>query len=273
MKSKYHCFCLSIIFCFIFLSSLHAQYATGPRFKALIYYTKNAEGDHVAFAEQGVAFFNKLSSAGSFILDVTTDLSDYPYEKLKGYDIVIMFNSSPAASEQRDAFRKYMENGGGWIGFHGAAYNSKNTQWPWFVDFLGGGVFYRNSWPAQPAKLIVDNLNHPVTKNLPASFIAPANEWYQWNPSPRENKNVDVLVSLSPDNYPIGIKDVVDSGDYPVVWTNRNYRMIYLNMGHGDEIFSDATQKLLIINAFRWVLSMDKKGDPFKVQRNLTVSE
>jgi uncharacterized protein len=40
--------------------------------------------------------------------------------------------------------------------------------------------------------------------------------------------------------------------------------MSYLNKGHGDKEFTDATQKLLFINAFRWVLSQSPKGDPFK---------
>ena len=39
--------------------------------------------------------------------------------------------------------------------------------------------------------------------------------------------------------------------------------MIYLNMGHGDEEFMDGTQNLLLVNAFRWVVSQDKAGDPF----------
>lgn len=73
-----------------------------------------------------------------------------------------------------------------------------------------------------------------------------------------------MLLSISPDNYPFGIKDVVKFGDFPVVWTNKAYRMIYLNMGHGDTEFTDATQKLLFVNAFRWVVSQSKKGDPFK---------
>jgi type 1 glutamine amidotransferase len=102
-----------------------------------------------------------------------------------------------------------------------------------------------------------------VTNNLPCSFIAPESEWYQWSPSPRKNKDVEVLLSLSPDNYPLGIKDVISFGDFPVVWTNRRYRMVYLNMGHGDDEFTDATQKLLFINAFRWVLSRDIDGNPF----------
>ena len=39
--------------------------------------------------------------------------------------------------------------------------------------------------------------------------------------------------------------------------------MIYLNMGHGDETFIDGTQNLLLTNAFRWVVSLSKNGNPF----------
>ena len=240
-----------------------ANYAKAPRFKALIYYTQHAEEAHVQFAEQATTFFKKLNYGDGFVLDITTDFSKYPYEKLKEYNVIIMLNTSPNTKAERDAFEQYMENGGGWVGFHAAAYNDKNTHWPWFVKFLGGGVFYCNNWPPQPALVEVDNEEHPVTKNLPASFVAPASEWYQWTPSPRQNKDVEVLLSLSPKNYPLGIKDVVNFGDFPIVWSNKNYRMIYLNMGHGDEEFIDGTQNLLLVNAFRWVVSKDKSGNPF----------
>ena len=209
-----------------------ANYAKAPRFKALIYYTQHAEEAHVQFAEQATTFFKKLNYGDGFVLDITTDFSKYPYEKLKEYNVIIMLNTSPNTKAERDAFEQYMENGGGWVGFHAAAYNDKNTHWPWFVKFLGGGVFYCNNWPPQPVLVEVDNEEHPVTKNLPASFVAPASEWYQWTPSPRQNKDVEVLLSLSPKNYPLGIKDVVNFGDFPIVWSNKNYRMIYLNMGH-----------------------------------------
>lgn len=240
-----------------------ANYAKAPRFKALIYYTQHAEEAHVQFAEQATTFFKKLNYGDGFVLDITTDFSKYPYEKLKEYNVIIMLNTSPNTKAERDAFEQYMENGGGWVGFHAAAYNDKNTHWPWFVKFLGGGVFCCNNWPPQPVLVEIDNEEHPVTKNLPASFVAPASEWYQWTPSPRQNKDVEVLLSLSPKNYPLGIKDVVNFGDFPIVWSNKNYRMIYLNMGHGDEEFIDGTQNLLLVNAFRWVVSKDKNGDPF----------
>lgn len=241
-----------------------AHYAHAPRFKALIYYTTDVEKAHVDFALQGVAFFRELNVGDGFLLDMTTDLSAYPYEKLKTYDIVIMLNNLPATAAERKAFEQYMENGGGWMGFHAAGYNDEQTAWPWLNGFLGSGRFYCNNWPPQPAKLIVDDTEHPVTKNLPASFVAPASEWYQWTPGPRKNPAVKVLLTLSADNYPLGIKDVVTSGDFPVVWTHTAYRMIYLNMGHGDVEFSDATQNLLFVNAFRWVVSKSPVGDPFQ---------
>lgn len=240
-----------------------ANYARAPRFKALVYYSTHVEEAHVQFAEQATEFFRKLNYGDGFVLEVTTDFTQYPYERLKDFNVVVMLNDAPATRESREAFEKYMENGGGWIGFHAAAYNDKNTNWPWFVRFLGGGVFWCNNWPPQPVLLEVDTPDHAVTKNLPASFVAPASEWYQWNPSPRLDPDVEVLLSLSPKNYPLGIKDVVNFGDWPVVWTNNRYRMIYLNMGHGDEEFVDAVQNLLLVNAFRWVVSQDKTGDPF----------
>lgn len=235
-----------------------------PRFKVLAFYSKTVESDHVKFAFEAIHFFKDLTSGEGLVVDTTSSMDDLNAGKLKDYSVVIMLNDFPHTQKQRDAFQYYMENGGGWLGFHVSAYNDKSTQWPWLLDFLGGGVFYRNNWPPMPAKLVVDDPSHAVTKALPRTFISPINEWYQWKPSPRENKKIKVLVTLSPDNYPFGLKDIVPDGDFPVVWTNTNYRMIYMNMGHGSKIFGDATQDMLIISALRWVVATDKKGNVFE---------
>ena len=70
--------------------------------------------------------------------------------------------------------------------------------------------------------------------------------------TPRLNKNVRVLLTLAPSNYPLGVKDVIKEGDLPVVWTNTKYKMIYMNMGHGEKIFGDAIQNKLFANAMLW---------------------
>ncbi|MGB7944289.1 MAG: ThuA domain-containing protein [Terriglobales bacterium] len=219
------------------------------RFQVIAFYSASAEPDHVRFAEDALKFFSALAARDDFTFDSTDDWANLNASYLKKYQVVIWLNDAPTNAEQRLAFQQYIETGGAWLGFHAAGYNDKDTNWPWFVDFLGGAVFHINSWPPLPARLTVDERNHPATANLPDAFVAPANEWYVWKPSPRLNKDVRVLVTFDPSNYPLGLKDVLTGGDLPVVWTNTKYKMIYMNMGHGDKIFASAIQNKLIEDA------------------------
>jgi len=224
-------------------------------FRVLAFYTAKGEPDHVAFAEQAVPFLAELAKKNNFHFESTTRWEDLNAEKLRGFQLVLWINDFPTKAEQQTAFQDYMKHGGAWLGFHVSAYNDESTRWPWFVDFLGGGVFYGNNWPPLPAKLVVDNRFHPVTRHLPATFVSPANEWYIWKPSPRLNKDVEVLLTLDPKNYPIGLKDTITGGDLPVVWTNTRYRMVYMNMGHGDKIFTSSEQNKLFEDAILWLLT------------------
>lgn len=226
-----------------------AGMAQQSRFRVLAFYSPKAELDHVQFAQSALRFFGAIAAKDNFIFDSTTDWADLNAANLKKYQIVVWLTDSPTNAEQRHAFQQYMKGGGAWLGFHAAGYNDKDTKWPWYVDFLGGAVFHINSWPPLPANLVVDDRTSAVTANVPAAFVSPANEWYVWKPSPRLNKDVRVLVTLDPANYPLGLKDVLMSGDLPVVWTNTKYKMIYMNMGHGDKIFNSGTQNNLIEDA------------------------
>ena len=231
-------------------------FAGEPALKLLAFYSTDVESDHVKTANDAIPFYHDLAVHNNFVFDVTTDWNKLNDKDLKPYRLILWLNDFPKTPQQRAAFERYMEHDGGWIGFHVAGYNDKDTNWPWFVNFLGGAVFYSNNWPPLPAKLKVDDTNSPVTEGLPASFMSPANEWYLWKPSPRLNKHVHVLVTLDPSNYPIGVKDVIPSGDLPVVWTNTKYRMIYMNMGHGkdgERIYSDPIQNKLFANAILWL--------------------
>jgi uncharacterized protein len=224
-----------------------------PAFKVLAFYNLRVEPDHVDFANDALVYFKHLAAAKNFQFDTTTDWSKMNATVLRKYQVVLWLNFFPTTAEQRTAFTNYMEHGGGWIGFHVAGYNDKYTQWPWFVNFMGGAVFVNNNWPPLPAKLHVDPTNHPVTRHLPADYLSPANEWYQWDPSPRLNKDVKVLVTLDAANYPLGKKNLLTSGDIPVVWTNKKYNMLYVNMGHGDKIFTDSLQNKMYEDALLWV--------------------
>jgi uncharacterized protein len=224
-----------------------------PRFKMLAFYSTSVEPDHVLFAEDALKFFTGCAAKDGFQFDATTNWENLNDAFLKTYQVVVWLNESPTNGEQRHAFQRYMENGGAWLGFHAAGYNDKDTNWPWFVDFLGGAVFYTNSWPPLPARLVLDDRTHEITDGIPQAYDSPANEWYIWKPSPRLNSDVRVLVTLDPSNYPLGLKDVLTSGDLPAVWTNTKYKMIYMNIGHGDKIFTSSVQNQLIENAVNWL--------------------
>ncbi len=221
-------------------------------FRVLAFYSETVEHDHVDFAHQAIQFFTAAAKRDDFEFASTTQWNELNPGNLAHYQLVVWLDDLPHTQMQRTAFEQYMSHGGGWLGFHIAAYNDLDTHWPWFNEFLGGGVFYGNNWPPLPATLIVDDAGHPVTKGLPATFLSPANEWYTWKPSPRLNKEVKVLLTLSPTNYPLGFKDVITGGDLPVVWANTRYRMLYMNMGHGDRIFSSDVQNRLFENAILW---------------------
>ena len=236
-----------------FLLATTASVGQQSRFKVLAFYSTSVEPDHVLFAEDALKFFSASAARDGFTFDATTDWVNLNDAYLKNYQLVLWFNDSPTQPEQRRAFERFMENGGRWLGFHAAAYNDKDTNWPWFVEFLGGAVFHINNWPPLPARLIIDAPAHPTAAGIPPTYESPANEWYVWKPSPRLNKDVRVLATLDPSNYPLGLKDVITSGDLPVVWTNTKYKMIYVNMGHGDKIFTSPVQNRLLDNALNWL--------------------
>src|SRR5260370_1607533 len=60
----------------------------------------------------------------------------------------------------------------------------------------------------------------------------------------------------------MGFKDVLKSGDLPVVWTNKKYKMLYMNMGHGDKIFTSPIQNKLIEDAVLWLGTMTQAEMP-----------
>jgi type 1 glutamine amidotransferase len=230
-----------------------AVHAQEPSFRVLAFYSENVEHDHVDFAHQAIQFYSAAAQRDHFEFTSTTKWEDLNAGNLARYQLVVWLDDFPHTQQQRAAFEGYMTNGGGWLGFHIAAYNDSGTRWPWFVDFIGGGVFYGNNWPPLPARLTVDDKSHPIAKGIPESFLSPANEWYIWKPSPRDNKDVKVLLTLAASNYPLGLKDVLMGGDVPVVWTNTRYRMLYMNMGHGDRIFTSDVQNRLLEDALLWV--------------------
>jgi hypothetical protein len=167
-----------------------------------------------------------------------------------------------------------MENGGSWMGFHFAAFaltpSAYPQNWDWYHnEFLGSGQYKSNTWGPTTAVLRVEVRDHTSTKNLPATFTASPNEWYKWEKDITKNPDIKILISIDSTSFPLGTgpkpHEIWHSGYYPVVWTNRNYKMLYINMGHNiidyenktnkelSFTFTNDIQNRLIIDALFWL--------------------
>ena len=104
---------------------------------------------------------------------------------------------------------------------------------------------------------------------MPATFTSAASEWYRWEQDLRTNPDIDILLAVDPASFPLGTgpkpHEIWHSGYYPVAWTNKRYRMVYLNMGHNDidyehktnrelsSTFAEPIQNALITQALVWL--------------------
>ena len=227
-----------------------------PRPKVLAFFTAGGELDHYLFAQQAMRAFGASAGAGNYAFAATSDWDAMSDATLRDVRVVIWLNDMPHTPAQRQAFERYMAGGGAWLGFHISGFGS--NAWPWFTEFLGGARFTASNWPSLPARVNVDDAAHPTVDGVPPTFVAPINEWYSWTPSPRANPDVKVLLTLDASNFPLGVKNTLNGGDIPVAWINTKYRMVYLNYGHGDRIYSTPVLPKMIDNSLRWLLAAAK---------------
>lgn len=243
-------------------------------FKVLGFYTAQKDQAHISFVHEANKWFLQASKENHFRYDSTNDWSNLNAKLLSQYQVAIFLDTRPEKTEQREVFQTYMEAGGAWMGFHFAGFaltpSDYPQNWDWYHnEFIGAGEYKSNTWRPTFAILKVEAKDHPVLKNIPATFKSSPNEWYRWNLDLRKNKNIQVLLSIDPLSFPLGTgpkpHEIWHEGHYPVVWTNKNYRMIYFNMGHNDidyehhtneelsHSFGNPVQDKLILNALLWL--------------------
>lgn len=237
------------------LTAANAQTDT-PKFKVIAFYTARDDKAHISFVHEANAWFPKMAAKYHFQYDSTKNWDNMNAEFLAHYQVVIFLDTRPDVPAQRAAFQKYMENGGGWMGFHFAAFaltpSDFNADWDWYHNtFLGSGQYVSNIWRPSVAILDVDTKS-PYTKHMPKTFKSSPNEWYRWEKDLRKNPDIQILCSIDSASFPLGtgpkLSEIWHSGYYPVVWTNKNFKMIYFNMGHNDMDYEhkyDNTDKTL----------------------------
>ena len=80
-----------------------------------------------------------MGAENGFAVDVTDDPTFFTDPTLKQYKALVFANSNNEAfmnDSQRDAFKHYIESGGGFVGIHSASGSERD--WPYFASVLGG---------------------------------------------------------------------------------------------------------------------------------------
>ena len=242
------------LFCCFNLNSYAQKKGSVPAFKVIAFFTAKNDQAHISFVDEANKWFPQKATQYHFIYDTTSNWNNLNTAYLSTYQVVVFLDTRPDAPAQRTAFKKYMDDGGAWMGFHFAGFaltpSDFNQDWDWYHNqFLGAGSYVSNTWRPVSAVLRVEDKTHPATRHLPVTFTSSPSEWYRWENDLRTNPDIDILLSIDSTSFPLGtgpkLSEIWHSGYYPVVWTNKKYKMMYLNMGHNDIDYENKTNKTL----------------------------
>jgi len=265
---------LILLFALCITLSSFAQSSKHKTFHVIAFYTARADQAHISWVHEANKWFPEMGKKYNFTYDSTNDWTKLNAEYLSKYQVVLFLDTRAGDPKQRKAFQEYMEHGGGWLGFHFAAFaltpSDFNADWDWYHnDFIGAGQYVSNTWRPTSAYLKVEDHKHPATQGLPDIIKTSPSEWYRWEKDLKKNPDIDILLSIDSSSFPLGtgpkLYEIWHSGYYPIVWTNKKYKMVYFNFGHNDIDYEHHTNKdlshtlgnpeqdKLILNSLIWV--------------------
>ncbi len=236
------------------------------KFKVLV--VGQPDDNHPQTGAAGIKAVQELAAGQDYTVDAATDLAKFTDAGLAPYSVVICVMSWPGAwpASAQAAFRKYIESGKGWMGFHVSTLAGiYPTPWPWYDTWVGGITFKGHPGARQNGtiKLETSALAHPVMAGMPASFSL-HEEWYSWTTSPRGKPNISILAAVDESSY-----DPQGTGmgaDHPVIWSNTQYGpMILTSLCHEPEAFASPNIRKLLGNAIVWAA----KSNPDAVRPSL----
>jgi type 1 glutamine amidotransferase len=242
------------------ISSLGAQVA--PQAHILVYtrnYTLDGKGyvhDNIAAS---VAAIRKMGDEAGFAVDEVDDPGVFTDANLRPYAALVFSNSNNEAfsdDAQRDAFKHYIEGGGGFVGIHSASGSERD--WPYFWSVLGGKFA---AHPRQQSFVVrVVDPDFAAVKGLPAQFTW-TDECY-------------FLDHLNPDIHPVLVTDrtklatlepmTIDAGKFPVdlplAWYQEfdGGREFYVALGHNKEEYENPVLYGIIKNGILWAMKRDR---------------
>jgi type 1 glutamine amidotransferase len=232
--------------------------------KKILVYTRNYVTNGKGFVHENIPYsidaIKKIGAENGFDVDASDDPTVFRPENLKQYSAIVFSNSNNEAFEtqaQRDAFRRYIRGGGGFVGIHSAS--GSEREWPWFWALLGG-KFNRHPKIQRFEVRVVDS-NHPATRDLPSKFTWEDECYYLDN----LNKNTHPLLVTDPNKIDDPKKNEYPGDRFgdsmPLAWYQEfeGGRSFYTALGHKKEHYQDPIFLKHIRGGILWAMGEAKE--------------
>lgn len=228
----------------------------------VLLFSKTNAFRHGEAIEASIPAFEKMAKDNGWSLFVSDNGAVFNTEQLSAFEVVIWNNTSGKVlnEEQRQAFKAYLEGGGGFVGIHAAGDNSH--QWDWYQDKVIGAKFSHHTMNPQfqQATMHLESAIPLLTQGLPSSWTR-EEEWYMFYNNPRENDcrilyTVDESNMNPSGNLPLlaSDKDWGMGDDHPIVWYRSvgQGRALYSALGHRGSAFEEPEHLQMLENAIAW---------------------
>ena len=248
-------------FCCLFTSFVWAQGKFDWKKVTVLVYTKNGAGyvhDNIPHAVNCIQQFGKKYG---FKVDTSSTAAVMTETNLKKYTLLIFPSTNNDVfdtNEQRLAFRRYMEAGGGFVGIHSVTGTERN--WKWFKTMLGGTF----SWHAkfQPFKVRKIDPSHPSITGLPAQWVKDDEVYFakELYPGPKVLMANDIT-TLDTSNAAERSNIIKNAGTYselyPSVWVHDfdGGHTWVTTLGHDKADYSNPVYMQHILQGIRYVAS------------------
>jgi hypothetical protein len=241
------------------------------RSPALLVFTKTNGFRHTEAIPAGVALIEKIAQRRGWSVFHTESGAVFNPEQLARFHATVWHQVSGdvLTPAQRDAFRAYLEGGGGWVGVHGAG-GDRSYEWPWYVEDLVGAQFIGHTMGPQfqTAMWRNEDTSHPATAKLPAQWRH-EEEIYSFDRSVRDRPGFHVLVSVDEGTYaPVekilwNERDLrMKDADHPMVWHHcvGRGRAFYSALGHQAKSYDEPEMEALMEGAIGWAMRVEGTG-------------
>ena len=189
----------------------------------------------------------KIGAEKHWLVDTTEDASVFDFAHLKTYNALVFINTTGDILNdgQQEAFKQYIQAGGGFVGIHAATDTEK--EWPWYNNLVGA-IFADHPKP-QEALYNVVNKMHPGVSFMPDT-LRRMEEIYNFKSFKKEQ--VNVLITVDEKSYTGG-----KMGDYhPIAWYHKydGGKAFYTEWGHFPEAFTEPLFLKHITAAIEWAI-------------------